>query len=236
MKPINTAFFTRVDRVIRRNVKKFVRLQQFKRKGIEYCPPNFIFSPEKWKKDHVPVVIDVGCGYKAELSVMMIERYGAKVFAVDPTLKHRPALANLCDKYKSRFCHIPFAISTSDGTQTFFESKINESGSIMPDHVNIVNDETISYEVKVLTPLSLLAHVGIDSADMLKLDIEGAEYDLLENLSGNQLLPFGSIFIEFHHHAVSRYCEADTTRLVDKLCGFGLKAFSLDDHNYLFVR
>ena len=106
----------------------------------------------------------------------------------------------------------------------------------MPDHVNIVNDETISYGVKTLTPLSLLAHIGIDSAAMLKLDIEGAEYDLLENMSSKELLPFGSIFIEFHHHAVSCYCEVDIARLVNKLCGFGFNPFSLEDHNYLFVR
>ena len=50
---------------------------------------------------------------------------------------------------------------------------INESGS-MPDHVNVVNDETISYEVKSLTPLSLPAHLGVDSVAMLELDIEGS--------------------------------------------------------------
>ena len=233
---MQSRFLTRVNNVIRRTVRKAVRLQQFKKKGIKYCPPNFIYFPEKWQKDHVPIVIDVGCGYKAELSVMMIERWGAKVFAVDPTMKHRPALSKLCDKYGSLFCHVPFAISAHDGIQTFFESRINESGSIMPDHVNVVNDETISYEVKSYTPLSLLAHCGVDSAAMLKLDIEGAEYDLLKSMSNNDLLPFGQIFVEFHHHAVQQYCEADTIRLVDKICGFGFRTFSLDDHNYLFVR
>lgn len=71
---------------------------------------------------------------------------------------------------------------------------------------------------------------------MLKLDIEGSEYELLENISSNELLPFGQIFVEFHHHAVQRYCEADTICLVNKICGFGFRVFSLDDHNYLFVR
>lgn len=233
---MQSCFLTRVNNVIRRTVRKAVRLQQFKKKGIKYCPPNFIYFPEKWQKDHVPIVIDVGCGYKAELSVMMIERWGAKVFAVDPTMKHRPALSKLCDKYGSLFCHVPVAISAHDGIQTFSESRINESGSIMPDHVNVVNDETINYEVKSYTPLSLLAHCGVDSAAMLKLDIEGAEYDLLKSMSNNDLLPFGQIFVEFHHHAVQQYCEADTIRLVDKICGFGFRTFSLDDHNYLFVR
>ena len=85
---MQSRFFTRVNRVIRRTLRKAVRLQQFKKKGIEYCPPNFIYFPNKWYKDQVPIVIDIGCGSKAELSVMMIERWGAKVFAVDPTMKH----------------------------------------------------------------------------------------------------------------------------------------------------
>ena len=106
---------------------------------------------------------------------------------------------------------------------TFYESTTNESGSILPDHVNAIRDEVTSYEVRTLTPIALLDHLGLDSADILKLDIEGAEYELLQSISADELVPFRQIFIEFHHHmpciaipkstpgASSRGCAASAT-------------------------
>lgn len=223
----------RVIRVIRRTVKKASRLRQFKKEGLVYIPPNFIFFPELSKHS---TVIDVGCGYEADFSIAMIERYGAKTFAVDPTLKHRSALIKLRGKYKGRFEHLPFCISASDGALVFFESKTNESGSIMQDHHNRIRDETKSYEVTSMTLRSLLKHIGLDSVDILKLDIEGAEYDLLGKINIVDICPFRQIFVEFHHHALLHHSESETRRLVDKICGLGFKSYSLDDHNYLFRR
>ena len=58
----------------------------------------------------------------------------------------------------------------------------------------------------------------------------------LQSIRAHDLAPFRQIFIEFHHHAVQRYSHIDTRVLVDTVCGFGYKTYSLDDHNYLFVR
>lgn len=166
----------------------------------------------------------------------MIERYDAKCIAVDPTLKHKSALDHFVQKYKDRFIHVPFAVCADNGVLTFFQSNVNESGSIMTDHVNVVSDDGISYEVRGITPVSLLHYLGLDSADILKLDIEGAEYELLEGIGKRELIPFEQVFVEFHHHAVERYTETDTRKAVEKICGFGFESYSLDDHNYLFRR
>ena len=226
-----------VGRAIRfavRTCKSIIRLRRLKRLGIHRIPPNFLFFPDVITTN--PTVIDVGCSYEAEFSVAMIERYGAKAVAVDPTLKHRPALAKLAAKYRQNFQHVPFAISAHNTTATFFESNTNESGSIMSDHINAVRDDLMTYEVTTVTPLTLLRHLGLDSADILKLDIEGAEYELLQSIRADELAPFRQIFIEFHHHAVQRYSPLDTRSLVEMLCGFGYTGYSLDDHNYLFLR
>lgn len=219
----------------RRMLLKIVRRIWFRTKGIRYIAPDFIFfyTPEAQKR---LTVIDVGCGSVAEFSTNMIERYDAKCIAVDPTLKHRPVLSDLAKKYGDRFIHVPFAVCASNGTLTFFQSNVNESGSIMTDHANVVRDEGTSYEVRGITPISLLDYLELDSVDILKLDIEGAEYELLENLEKNELLPFEQIFVEFHHHAVQRYTEIDTQNIVDNICRFGFENYSLDNHNYLFRR
>ncbi len=224
----------RVTRFASRTFKSFTRLHRLKKLGIHRIPPNFLFVRDLITPN--ATVIDVGCSYEAEFAVAMIERYGAKAVAVDPTSKHRPALAKLADKHGQRFQHVPFAISSCNTTLTFYESRTNESGSILPDHVNAARDEVTSYEVRTLTPIALLDHLGLDSADILKLDIEGAEYELLQSIRADDLAPFRQIFIEFHHHAVQRYSEADTRLLVEKLRGYGYTSYSFDDHNYLFLR
>ena len=111
----------RVARFAVRTFKSFTRLHHLKRLGIHRIPPNFLLF-----HDLIPpnaTVIDVGCSYEADFSVAMIERYGATAIAVDPTMKHRSALAKLADKYPLRFQHVPFAIAAQSATTTFFESR-----------------------------------------------------------------------------------------------------------------
>lgn len=225
---------SRATRFVLRTVRRSMRLRRLKKLGIHLVPPNFLFFPHLITPNST--VIDVGCSHEAEFSIAMIEHYGAKAIAVDPTLKHRSALAHLARRYPHRFQHLPFAISRHDTTATFYESNANDSGSILPDHINAVHDDHTSYTVKTVTPKSLLHYLGLDYAAILKLDIEGAEYELLQGIGPDDLAPFPQIFIEFHHHAVERYSHVDTRLLVNRVCGFGYRAYSFDDHNYLFVR
>ncbi len=228
-------YIRRGFRAAHRILLKTVRRIWFRTKGIRYIPPDFIFFIYPEAKKHL-TVIDVGCGSVAEFSTNMIERYNAKCYCVDPTLKHKPALSDLARKYGDRFTHIPFAVCANDGMLTFFQSNVNESGSVMTDHINVVHDEGISYEVRGITPISLLNYLELESVDILKLDIEGAEYELLEKLDRKELIPFEQIFIEFHHHAIERYTEKDTLKIVQKICKFGFENYSLNNHNYLFNR
>lgn len=223
----------RIARRIMRDLRKGARLRTARRLGIAYVEPNFLYWPKMTSGD---AVIDAGCSYQADFSVLMIERHGARSFAIDPTRKHRPALAALEAKYGDTFRHLPVAIGPVNGELVFHESRTQESGSLMDDHLNVRSDDTLSYSVRSVTLPRLVEELGVDRIAILKLDIEGAEYPLLRDVSAADLAPFDQIFIEFHHHAVSSYDQADTRRIVDRIVGFGFKAFSLDEHNYLFWR
>jgi FkbM family methyltransferase len=223
----------RVARRIGRDVKKYTRLRQARREGLVFVEPNFIYRPDLSADS---VVIDAGCSYEADFSVCLIGRHGVRAFGVDPTRKHREALRRLEAKYPGRFHHLPLAIAATDGTLTFHESRVNESGSLFSDHVNVLRDETTSYDVEAVTLGTLVKRVGVEKVDILKLDLEGAEFDLFERLTAGQLRPFRQLFVEFHHHAVSHFQPADTRRIVERVAGFGFRTFSMDDHNYLFYR
>lgn len=223
----------RATRRIGRELKKRSRLRQARTAGLVFVEPNFVYRPDLSAD---AVVIDAGCSYEADFSVCLIRRHGVRAFGVDPTRKHAAALRALEAQHPGRFEHVPCAIAASDGTLTFHESRVNESGSLLTDHVNVVHDETTSYDVEAVSLATLLKRVGVETVDILKLDLEGAEYELLERMTAEELQPFKQLFIEFHHHAVSHFGEADTRRLVGRISGFGFRPFSVDDHNFLFYR
>lgn len=223
----------RATRRFGRELKKFARLRKVRREGLAYEPPNFLYRPDL---SPASVVIDGGCSYQADFSVLLMRRYGVRAFGVDPTRKHAAALCELEARYQGRFVHVPCAIAAEDGVLTFTESRTNESGSLLQDHVNVIQDETTTYDVKAVTLPSLLKEIGVEAVDLLKLDLEGAEYELLGSVTREQLQPFRQVFVEFHHHAVSRFRESDTRRIVGRLSDLGFNAISVDDHNYLFYR
>jgi FkbM family methyltransferase len=227
------SLFQRIPRAIRRNLKIFIRSQQARRLGLAFQKPVFLYFP-RFNADSV--IIDAGCGYLADLSQFMIKQYGLRSFGVDPTRKHAAALAAIAQQHPGRFIHLPNAVCSADATLSFYESENRESGSILADHTNTLRQDVQSYAVEGLCLSSLLKRMGVTHVDLLKLDIEGAEFDLLEQVQAADLAPFEQIFIEFHHHAIRHLTQADTERSAARICSLGFKCFSLDDHNYLFYR
>lgn len=223
----------RARRKIGREMRKRSRLRLARRAGLVFVEPNFVYRPDLSPQS---IIIDAGCSFEADFSVCLMRRHGLRAFGVDPTRKHREALHALEQQYGGRFVHVPCAIAPADGVLTFHESRVNESGSLLNDHVNVVHDEITSYEIEAVTLGSLLNRLAVRAVDILKLDLEGSEYAILESATAEHMSPFRQVFVEFHHHAVSRYTELDTGRIVGVMRGFGFEAFSLDDHNYLFYR
>src|SRR5690606_11377821 len=133
-----------------------------------------------------------------------------------------------------RFTYLPFALAKDDGVASFHESTTNESGSLMSDHVNVVSDKIERYDVQAASLASLITHAGGGEIDIMKIDAEGAEYELFRDFRCEDLRPFKQLFIEFHHHAVGKYTKEDTSRIVERISSCGFKSYSLDNHNYLF--
>ena len=227
------SILSRILRKIMRDTRRGVGVFKARKQGLEFIAPNFVFWPRLSPDD---IVIDVGCSYEADFSVLMIERYGARSFGVDPTRKHRNALAALEEKFLGKFIHLPVAVSSLNGELVFHESDINESGSLMDNHINVISDKIKSYSVESMTLPSLVKACGVERVSILKLDIEGAEYQLLADIKLSDLDAFDQVFVEFHHHAVSDFTISDTQSIVNRMNEFGFKSFSVDEHNYLFWR
>lgn len=178
-----------------------------------------------------PVVYSVGIGLDISYDLAMIEQYGAQVFAFDPTPKSINWLATqpLPDNFK----YYPFAMAHYDGEAEFFPPE-------NPDHVSatLLNREataSMSYTVQVRCLQSLMSMLGHTSIDVLKLDIEGAEYGFIENLK--EPVPAKFLMIEFHHRfpGVGLAKTKNAVRKIQSL-GFKLAFVSYTGEEYTFVK
>lgn len=222
----------RAIRKARRMAKFYSRQGKARRMGIVYKAPGYIYRDSFSDNS---VVVDVGCADDPDFSIHMIGKYGLKAYGVDPTKKHEPALNRLEERFQGKFKHVPLAVSATNGSITFHESIDNTSGSILAEHTNIKRDSVNSYDVESVTLTSLIDRIEKTDVDLLKLDLEGAEYDLLSSVQQEDLEPYRQIYIEFHHHCTNHTIE-ETEKLVRTIENFGYTAFSLDDHNYLFFK
>jgi FkbM family methyltransferase len=91
-----------------------------------------------------------------------------------------------------------YGLGLSDGAIRFFapdegRGMYSQTGS----HKDVGNREI---ELPVRSLKSIADLLGLKRIDVLKMDIEGAEYDLISALADSQL-PIGQLLIEFHHRA-----------------------------------
>lgn len=194
-------------------------------------------KPKYWIRDSLhkgSIAVDCGPGNMADFSQNIIQRYNIKCFGFEPTRKHHAALDELEKSMVNYFKYHKLAISTNNSMRIFFESSQNVSGSLLNDHINMVNDITVSYKVKTITIDRIFDYLRVEYIDLLKLDIEGEEYPVLKVVSEASLRRIAQLVVEFHHYCVDRYSEKDTRQVVQRLRNIGFKSFTNDGRNYLF--
>lgn len=103
----------------------------------------------------------------------------------------------------------------------FFEDpKSPYNGSMIFNYFNGIN-----HKIKTITLQKILEDNLIDYIDILKIDIEGSEYDLLENINENILSITKQITVEFHDF-VNPQLKTRTSEIIKKIENFGFKRIS----------
>ena len=124
----------------------------------------------------------VGAGGDVSFDRELVERYGATVRAFDPVADYvRSAQAEL---QHPRFSVHQVAIATGDGPLRMQVTHDARSGSVSPAGLYESRD---FIELPGRSLPSLMTELGDDRIDLLKLDIEGGEYDVLPTIDLNAL-------------------------------------------------
>lgn len=214
-------------------ISKFQKSLETKRLGTEYGGWNLIDFQELNNK----TILSAGCGEDISFDIEFLNMYGGKVILVDPTprsIKHLEKVLDSVGNKKTKdyieggnqqiesynlenletkqLIVKNFALYKKDGVTVKFYPPKN------PKHVShsISNwqkgesDSNKSIVVETITVKKIMEDQKIDELELIKLDIEGAENQVLPNLIKNKIFP-NQILVEFdelHTNNILSYTKA----------------------------
>jgi FkbM family methyltransferase len=120
----------------------------------------------------------IGTGNDVSFDLELIRRYGAVVRAVDPVEAYEPQVLSAVGD-EPRFTFRRAAVTTRDGPVRMQTHHEPGSGSLSAAGL-YETDEWV--EVAGRTIPSLMEEFGDDHIDLLKIDVEGTEYELVPTL------------------------------------------------------
>ncbi len=206
--------------IILKNIKvKKVRLQKFGNDYGGYMVAWDLIADRKKIQ-----VLSFGIGEDLSFSEELIEKTGAEVFAFDPTPRTKEYIANHRLSKEIRFHFYPIGISEKSGTEVFYfpENQEHVSMSVNSDLRGISGK---SLEVKMLSFDNIMDKLGIPEIDILKMDIEGSEFDVMESVLESGVL-IKQIALEVHDHLLPG-------KIGEEKLGKLIKLFS--EHNYKLI-
>ncbi|WP_121357030.1 FkbM family methyltransferase [Flavisolibacter nicotianae] len=166
-----------------------------------------------------PVVVDLGAN-TGEFSKMMSCHYGANCFLVEPNASLISAMDFDANK------KFNFAIAKRDGPLPFYVSSNAEASSLMEGFADNWKNDRVE-TVCGLSWSSLLEKLAIENSviDLVKVDVEGAELDLFETFTWNELARIKQISVEYHDW-VNKNLHKRTIETIKKLNTFGFVSFT----------
>jgi len=167
------------------------------------------------------IVYSFGVGEDISFDLALIKQYGLNVYAFDPTplaIKFAKENLTLHFNFKS------IGLGNRDEFTKFYLSTDERdiSGSIIDK-----NDNAAFIQVEMKKLSSIMKELNHTQIDLLKMDIEGSEYAVLENILEENIHP-KQILVEFHHR-FPQIGFNETKNIVRKLKNDGYKIAKISD-------
>lgn len=186
--------------------------------------------PGQIKRD--VIVYSFGVGEDATFDIALIEKFGVTVHAFDPTPRSIEWVKK--QNFPDRFVMHGYGVAGFDGMASFNPPE-------NPEHVSHTLLDRPSTQTRAISVLvkklgTIMKELGHDRIDVLKMDIEGAEYDVIQDLSRTNIRP-DLVLVEFHH----RFPGVGTKKTRKAIAtirsmGYGLFSVSAGNEDFCFIR
>jgi FkbM family methyltransferase len=144
-----------------------------------------------------PVILDVGANIGA-FTILAVKLFGrARIFDFEPDKENFKILNKniILNNFEDRVIISDLALDKESGEKTFYIHKKEYAHSLLPRDAN---DQAGSVKIKSTTIEEIFKKYNFDKIDLLKLDIEGLEYEIIYNLPQEYFSKIDNIVLEIH--------------------------------------
>lgn len=189
MKEIVEKIKQKIYKLIRK-IRNIETVDEIQHKRVE---PWFKINGDKtlrldYELDSFSIVVDVG-GYEGQWSSDIFSKYCCSIFIFEPVEKFYEEISSRF-KYNNKIKVYKAGLSSED--KDIKISLLNDSSSLFKSDENTEN-------IKILDASIFFIKNNIKNIDLIKINIEGSEYELLENLISNDIIKnIHNIQVQFH--------------------------------------
>ena len=176
------------------------------------------------------IAYSFGVGANVAWDVAMIEQFGVEVHAFDPTPESIAWVAR--QQLPEKFQFHDYGIAAFDGMLNFYPPKKPGRMHFSQDRQKYNRPDQPPIPGQVLRLSTILKRLGHSRIDVLKLDVEGTEFDCVPDLlqSGIEI---GQLLIEVHYHHPTR-SFGEGVRLLRQIEAAGFACFDISPRGLEF--
>lgn len=171
------------------------------------------------------IVYLAGAGEDISFDCGLIERFGCRVVSVDPTPRAIEYVRNNAPSQGYDF--VPVGLGGTDRKERFYAPA--DSSHVSHSIANLQKTSRY-FEADLRCLKSLMFERGHAAVDLLKVDVEGAEYEVLDHLLSEKILP-RILCVEFDQPAPLQR----TARYSRRLRSEGYEILKVDGYNVTFL-
>jgi len=204
--------------LVRPYVTNQYRLENLGHKGANWWVPTHVVS-SNW------IVYSAGVGEDISFDKALIKKYNCQVFAFDPTPK---AIAYVKVHPVKQFKLIPIGLWKTDTILKFFEPA--EPSHVSHSILNLQHTDAY-FKAACFSVKSVMKRLGHSRLNFIKLDIEGAEFAVINQMLLDNIQPT-LIAMEF-----DQPCSVSVmVNCIHNLLSYNYQLIKQDHFNFVFIK